>query len=76
MTPHELNPNDPLMPSADVAKYLGVQIPALEKWRQLGTGPDYVKVGRLVRYKKSALDAWLTERTIIPNAGNDLTTAA
>ena len=64
MSTSEINPNDPLMRSDAVAEYLGVQIPALEKWRQLGTGPAYVKVGRLVRYRKSALDAWLTERTV------------
>ena len=64
MSAHEIVPNDPLMRSDAVAEYLGVQIPALEKWRQLGVGPDYIKVGRLVRYKKSALDAWLTERTV------------
>jgi len=64
MATHEIHPNDPLMRSDAVAEYLGVQIPALEKWRQLGTGPAYVKVGRLVRYRKSALDAWLTERTV------------
>lgn len=64
MSTHEINPNDPLMRSDAVADYLGVMVPALEKWRQLGTGPDYIKVGRLVRYKKSALDAWLTERTV------------
>ena len=64
MSAHEINPNDPLMRSDAVAEYLGVRIPALEKWRQLGIGPDYVKVGRLVRYKKSALDAWITSRTV------------
>ena len=68
MQTHEINPDDPLMRSAAVAEYLGVVIPALEKWRQLGTGPDYVKVGRLVRYKKSALDAWITARTVSPAA--------
>ena len=76
MSPQEATTTDPLMRSDAVADYLGVMVPALEKWRQLGTGPDYIKVGRLVRYKKSALDAWLTERTIIPNAGNDISTAA
>ena len=64
MSTHEIHPDNPLMRSDAVAEYLGVQIPALEKWRQLGTGPAYVKVGRLVRYRKSALDAWLTERTV------------
>jgi len=64
MSTHEIHPNDTLMRSDAVAEYLGVQIPALEKWRQLGVGPAYVKVGRLVRYKKSAVDEWLTERTV------------
>ena len=64
MSTHDINPNDPLMRTDTVAEYLGVMVPALEKWRQLGTGPDYIKVGRLVRYKKSAVDAWLTERTV------------
>ncbi len=64
MSPQEATTTDPLMRSDAVADYLGVMVPALEKWRQLGTGPDYIKVGRLVRYKKSALDAWLTERTV------------
>ena len=68
MSIDEINPDDPLMRSDAVAEYLGVMVPALEKWRQLGTGPDYVKVGRLVRYKKSALDAWIAARTVSPAA--------
>lgn len=68
MPTHEINADDPLMRSDAVAEYLGILVPALEKWRQLGTGPDYVKIGRLVRYKKSALDAWITTRTVSPAA--------
>ena len=68
MPTHEINADDPLMRSDAVAEYLGILVPALEKWRQLGTGPDYVKIGRLVQYKKSALDAWITTRTVSPAA--------
>lgn len=31
----------------------------LESWRKRGFGPAYVKVGRLVRYRKIDLDGWL-----------------
>lgn len=55
---------DPLFATDAVAKYLGVGIPAIERWRQIGTGPDYIKVGRLVRYRQSALDAWVAKRTV------------
>jgi hypothetical protein len=35
----------------------------LEIWRVQGRGPKYIKVGRLVRYRESDLDAWLEGRT-------------
>jgi len=56
--------DDRLLTTNMVAEYLCIQIPALEKWRQLGTGPDYIKVGRVVRYEQSAVDSWLAERTV------------
>ena len=76
MSPKEATTTDPLMSREVVAEYLGVNRVTLEKWAQLGTGPVYIKVGRLVRYRKSDLDRWLAEQTVIPNAGNDLPTAA
>lgn len=30
----------------------------LERWRQDGTGPEYLKVGNAVRYAKAALDTF------------------
>ena len=33
------------------------------KLRVAGDGPPYVKVGRLVRYQPSAVDAWLAGTT-------------
>ena len=32
---------------------------SLQRKRQDGTGPAFIKVGRLVRYRQSDLDTWL-----------------
>lgn len=31
----------------------------MQRWRHTGTGPAWIRVGRLIRYKKSSLDAFL-----------------
>lgn len=46
-----------------VSNMLGVQPNTLEIWRHRGIGPPFVKMGRLVRYKSSDLDRWITEQT-------------
>ena len=46
------------------AAYLGVEPGTLSVWRSTGRyGIPFTKVGRLVRYRLSALDAWLASRT-------------
>lgn len=44
------------------AEYLGVSRQLLELMRVTGSGPRYAKLGRLVRYRRPALDMWLVER--------------
>lgn len=42
------------------AEYLGGMKPnTLEGWRVRGVGPRFIKIGRLVRYSISDLDAYL-----------------
>jgi hypothetical protein len=41
----------------------------LAEWRSRGIGPRYIKVGRDVRYRRSDLDAWITEHTVDPGLG-------
>ncbi len=56
---------DPLLGNREAAAYLGVTPHTLDIWRAARRYPiPYVKVGRLVRYRRSALDAWLTARTV------------
>jgi hypothetical protein len=35
----------------------------LEIWRLNGKGPRFIKIGKLVRYAQSDLDAWLDSKT-------------
>jgi predicted DNA-binding transcriptional regulator AlpA len=42
----------------EVADHIGISVKTLANWRVFGDGPDFVKVGRLVRYEPSAVDAW------------------
>lgn len=59
---------DPLLDPTSFGRYIGgeqtpITVATLADWRCKGIGPAYVKVGRLVRYRKSAGDAWLESRT-------------
>jgi excisionase family DNA binding protein len=56
--------SDPLLKPAEAAEYIGVTENTLSVWRCVGRYDiPYIKVGRLVRYRKSALDAFLQRRT-------------
>lgn len=55
---------DPLLTPSEAAAYIGVTENTLSVWRCVGRyNIQFVKVGRLVRYRKSALDSFLDRRT-------------
>lgn len=41
---------------------LGVSTASVRRWRLLGLGPRYLKVGASVRYRVEDLEAWLASR--------------
>jgi predicted DNA-binding transcriptional regulator AlpA len=43
---------------------LGISPVTATKWRRQASGPPFIKIGRLVRYRRADLDAWLASRTI------------
>ncbi len=57
--------NAVLLNNDQSAAYIGVMPRTLEVWRCTKRHQiPYIKVGRLVKYRKSALDAFLDQQTI------------
>jgi predicted DNA-binding transcriptional regulator AlpA len=53
---------DPLFDEAQVSQLTGRGIATLQKDRVRGTGPQYVKLGRHVRYRPADVEAWIAQR--------------
>lgn len=61
--PHPMGGADGLIDPKATASYLGVSVMTLADFRSKGVGPNYIKVGRCVRYRRSDIEAWLVSRT-------------
>ena len=46
------------------APYTGLAVSTLEKLRLTGGGPNFLKLGRAVRYRICDLDAWMSARVV------------
>lgn len=53
---------DNLLDTHAAAALIGVSPRTVETWRVRGSGPRFVRVGRLARYRRADLDAWIAER--------------
>jgi excisionase family DNA binding protein len=58
--------DDLLLNEVQAAKFLGLSSRTLQAWRSQGRGPAYVKVGRSIRYWRSALLEWMSANTCCP----------
>jgi excisionase family DNA binding protein len=56
-----LEARDKLMSLTDVSEMLGIPVHTLYRWRE-GHGPAGYRVGRHVRYRREAVEAWLEQR--------------
>jgi hypothetical protein len=45
------------------AQILDCSVAALRKWRRLGSGPKFVRLGRAIRYNLRDLEAYLSEHS-------------
>jgi predicted DNA-binding transcriptional regulator AlpA len=52
-----------LLNESAVAKQLGCQVKTLQAWRCRGGGPEFVRVGRLIRYNPNSVQEWISSRT-------------
>ena len=56
-----------LVTEREAARILAVSKRTLQAWRMKGCGPPFVRVGRAIRYRQSALDAWINANTQSPD---------
>lgn len=52
-----------LLTEHDLAAELQMRPQSLADWRHRGKGPAYVKLGQLVRYRRSDVESWLNSQT-------------
>lgn len=57
------SPTDELLTETELAAELQMRAQSLADWRHRGKGPAYVKLGQLVRYRRSDVDGWLNSQT-------------
>ena len=66
---------DRLLTPLEAAQYLNCSGSFLAKQRMRGTGPEFIRIGRAVRYSRSALDAWKAANTRVSTAEYDCSPA-
>lgn len=54
-----LESDTPWMTTEDASSYLSISSGTMHNWRSKGVGPTYRTVGRIVRYHRDDLDAFL-----------------
>jgi len=58
--------DDPLLTPAEAGAVLRKPVATLTDWRYRRYGPDYVRMGRSIYYRLSALDRWVATHTVSP----------
>jgi len=65
-SPHEQSPTEywnSLIDEDDAAKFLSLSKRTLQKFRNCGGGPQYIRISsRCIRYRRDDLRAWSEER--------------
>lgn len=59
----QIAPGKSLLTAKQAAEYLHVREQTLNNWRQIGRGPRFVRMGRLIRYRLSELDKFVEENS-------------
>lgn len=62
-----------LLTEGEIAQKLNVSLASVRRWRLERRGPQFIKVGSLVRYRPEDLDLWLAA---LPTGGSQLEASA
>lgn len=63
ITPTSQTAKFELLTQEELAAELGKSVAWAERARWNGSGPAFVKIGRSVRYRRSAINAWLESQS-------------
>jgi hypothetical protein len=55
---------EPLWNDRDTGHFIHASKAVLRKWRREGTGPAFIRVGHLIRYRKGDVESWLAARRV------------
>jgi hypothetical protein len=58
----------PFVDETELANEWGLRPNTLAGWRVKGIGPKFIRIGRLIRYRRADLETYLAERTGSSNA--------
>jgi predicted DNA-binding transcriptional regulator AlpA len=60
-----------ILTESEAARLLGISVSGLRKWRKNATGPKWIKLGRLIRYRSEHVQSWLQAHEIEPDTLSD-----
>jgi predicted DNA-binding transcriptional regulator AlpA len=55
-----------------LAAHLGCSIATLQRWRRIGTGPEYRRIGAAIRYRVDDVRAWLDKQPAYRSRGDEI----
>jgi len=57
---------DPILTEREYMDWLGISAPTAQRQRSEGSGPPFVQLSeRRIGYRRSAVEQWLRERTVV-----------
>jgi predicted DNA-binding transcriptional regulator AlpA len=63
-----LNTPQRLLNEHEVSTSCSISVLTLRKWRSQKRGPQFVKIGALVRYRPADIDAWIAAQSLVLGA--------
>ena len=61
-----MNTRDEIASEAETARAVNMSLSGFRKMRASGRGPRHIRLGRIIRYRRSDVDAWLEQNTREP----------
>jgi len=58
----EAKPTRRFLTEEELGPILGIKVRTLQRWRLIGAGPRFRKLGGAVRYDESDVEAWIAAR--------------